>query len=73
MTKITIDDYCKGIDRQIELIKSQKQWYLDYRCGSGMTPMLEEFAKVLDDCITKLELMKQIAKNIEPQSLLKGL
>jgi len=70
LTKLTIKEFCDGVDQQIELVKGQKQWYLDYRTGSGMSPMLEEFAKVLDDCIAKLELMKQVAKNIDPQSLL---
>lgn len=68
--KISIDDYLKGIDMQIKQIQDQKQWYLDYRVGSGMTPMLEEFASMLDNIISKFELMKSFAINIEPRSLL---
>lgn len=67
---ITIKDFLKRIDLMIQSMKNQKQWYLDYRCGSGMTPMLEEFASILDNDISKLELIKTISVNIEPRSLL---
>jgi len=70
MPKLTIEQYLKGIDLSIEDLQRTKQWYLDYRFGSGMTPMLEEFAKLFDGAIHKLELCKTLAPNIEPRSLL---
>lgn len=70
MPKLTLKQYQQSIDISIGDLHKQKQWYLDYRCGSGMTPMLEEFAKIIDGAIHKLELAKTYAKNIEPRSLL---
>ena len=70
MTKLTIEHFCKGIDLEIEQIKNHKQWYLDYRVGSGMSPMLEEFADFMDKQIARLEAIKQYAKSIDPHSLL---
>ena len=70
MPKLTIKQFQQGIDLNIESMEKQKQWYLDYRCGSGMTPMLEEFAKIIDSHIEMFKLIKQFSNTIEPTSLL---
>jgi hypothetical protein len=67
---ISFEDWEKAVDTQIQEMENMKQWYLDYRMGSGMTPMLEEFAGVMDHDIARMKLMKQFAKQIEPKSLL---
>lgn len=69
---ITITKFLEGIDIQIKQMEEQKKWYLDYRCGSGMSPMLEEFASMIDRHISGLKLIKTIAVNIDPRSLLDG-
>jgi len=71
--KLELNRYLESFDIAIEQAKASKKWYLDYRCGSGMTPMLEEFANILDKYIAQLEELKQLAKNIEPRSLLNQL
>lgn len=67
---IPIKQFLEGIDMQIKQMKDQKQWYLDYRCGSGMSPMLEEFASIIDNHVSRLEMIKTFAVNIDPRSLL---
>ena len=73
MTKLTLEHYLKCFDIAVEQANVSKQWYLDYRCGSGMNPMLEEFADIIDKHIAQIEQLKQLAKSIEPRSLLNQL
>lgn len=68
--KLSIEKFLEGIDNQIEDIERQKKWYLDYRAGSGMTEMLEQFAEMIDNHIAKFKLMKRMARSIDPKSLL---
>lgn len=69
MTKLSIEHFQKGIDLQIQQMKDQKQWYIDYRFGSGMSPMLEEFSAIIDKHIAQFELMKQMSNTIDPHTL----
>ena len=63
--KITPEQFLQGIDAMIEQCKKDKQFYLDYRFGSGMTSTLEEFCKRYDQVIMRFESIKKHFKLVK--------